>query len=123
MLTNSQYSAIEPYLPPKRRPPKYSNKQALEAILFVMSSGCSWRNLPKEYGNWHTVYTRFKRWSEAGVLGQILHELQKQHVLDVSVTFLDSTIVRAHHSAAGARKKRALNRSDVRGAVSRRRSM
>jgi len=122
MLTNSQYAVIESYLPPKRQPPKYSNKQMLEAILFVMSSGCSWRSLPKEYGNWHTVCTRFKRWSEAGVLGRILHELQKQHVLDVNVTFLDSTTVRAHQAAAGARKKRAPKRSVAHVAASPRRS-
>lgn len=115
MLTTTQFSIIAPYLPAKRRPPKYSHKQALDGMLFVLSSGCSWRQLPEEYGHWHTVYTRFKRWAEAGVLGKILHELHKQKVLDVSVTFLDSTTVRAHHAAAGARKKRAHNPSDAHG--------
>jgi len=111
MLTNTQFAAIEPFLPPKRRPPKYPSRKALNAILYMLSSGCSWRQLPKEYGNWHTIYTRFKRWSEAGVMDRILRELQKQKVIGVRAVFLDSTIVRAHQSASGARKKRGSNHS------------
>ncbi|MEK7516669.1 MAG: IS5 family transposase [Patescibacteria group bacterium] len=115
MLTNKQYIIIAPLLPPKRRPPKYPNKKVLDAILYIMTSGCSWRQLPKEYGHWHTIYTRFKRWSESGVLDRIFLELQKKKVLDLRVVFLDSTTVRAHQAASGARKKRGFRRSDARG--------
>ena len=67
MLTDSQFAAIEPLLPAKRRPPIYTHKQFLNAILYMLSSGCSWRQLPEKYGNWHTIYMRFKRWSDAGI--------------------------------------------------------
>lgn len=113
MLTHKQYAVIAPLLPPKRRPPKYSNKQVLDAVLYVMTSGCSWRQLPKKYGHWHTIYTRFKRWSEAGVLDRIFKELQKKKILDLRVVFLDSTIVRAHQAASGAHKKKGLKPLDV----------
>jgi transposase len=94
------------YLPKPRKPPNYNTRQVVDGILYVLSSGCSWRQLPKEYGNWHTVYTRFKRWSESGVFGKMLHELHKQKVIDMNVVFLDSTTVRAHQAASGAVKKR-----------------
>ena len=68
--------------------------------------GCSWRQLPQEYGAWHTLYVRFQRWSESGVMDKVLHELQRKKVIGVRAVFLDSTIVRAHHTAAGARRKR-----------------
>jgi transposase len=122
MLTDAQFAAIEPLLPPKRRPPTHTRRQVLDAILFLLSSGCSWRQLPKEYGHWHTIYTRFKRWNEAGVLDRVMQELQKNNLVGLRVVFLDSTTVRAHQSAAGARKKRDPNRSEDREASSRRRS-
>jgi len=116
MLTDAQFAAIEPLLPPKRRPPTYTHRQILEAILYMLSSGCSWRQLPREYGHWHTIYMRFKRWSEAGVLDRVLLELQKKRIIGMQVVFLDSTTVRAHQSASGARKKRDLRRSEDREA-------
>ena|SRR5947209_6518356 len=121
MLTDAQFAAIEHLLPPKRRPPTYAHKHVLDAILFLLSSGCSWRQLPPEYGHWHTIYTRFKRWSEAGVLDRVMQELQREHIIGLRVVHLDSTTVRAHQSAAGARKKRDLSPSDVPVEDSRRR--
>lgn len=111
IISDENFSLIEGFLPAKRRPPDISHRQALNGILFVLSSGCSWRQLPRDYGNWHTVYTRFKRWAESGVFGKILHELHKQKVLDYHLIMLDSTVVRAHHCASGAQRKRGLSRS------------
>ena len=122
MLTDKQYEAIAPLLPQKTRPPKYSSRQVLNAVLYVLSSGCAWRQLPREYGHWHTIYTRFKRWSESGVLDRVMEELQKQQIIRVNVVYLDSTVVRAHQSASGARKKRGLNPSEDRKADSQQRS-
>lgn len=122
MLTDAQFAAIEPLLPPKRRPPTYTHRQVLDAILFLLSSGCSWRQLPSEYGHWHTIYTRFKRWSEAGVLDRVMQELQRKNVIGLRVVHLDSTTVRAHQSAAGARKKRDPSPSGVPVEDSRRKS-
>lgn len=112
MLTDAQYAAIEPLLPQKRRPPKYSHRKVLDALLYLLSSGCTWRQLPKEYGNWHTIYTRFKRWSESGVLDRVMHALQQKKVLALRVVYLDSTVVRAHQASSGALKKRGLSRLD-----------
>ena len=111
MLTDAQFAALEPLLPKKTRPPAYSNRQVLDALLFMLSSGCSWRQLPRQYGNWHTIYVRFQRWSESGVLERVLHELQRKKVIGLRAVILDSTTVRAHQAASGARRKRGRSRS------------
>ena len=109
MMTDTQFAVIQPLLPIKRRKPRYSDRQVLEALLFMLSSGCSWRQLPETYGNWHTIYVRFQRWSENGVMDRILAELQKKKIIGLRVVFLDSTTVRAHPAASGAHQKRGFN--------------
>ena len=64
-ITNEQYQKIAKYLPVQRGNVKISNRGLINA---VRSGGCKWRALPKEYGNWHTVYVRLNRWSKNGVL-------------------------------------------------------
>lgn len=109
ILKDEDFNLIKDFLPPKRRPPEITHRQALEGILYVLSSGCSWRQMPERYGSWHTIYTRFKRWAESGIFGQVLHELHKAKILDYRVIMLDSTVVRAHNSASGAMRKKGLN--------------
>lgn len=123
MLTDHQYSFIEPHLPKKRRPPKIGHRAFLDAVLYVLTTGCQWRKLPKAHGKWHTVYTRFKRWSEKGLMQKIIGTLLERKVIDCSVVMIDSTSVRAHHSAAGALKKRGLKHWDDQRADSQRKFM
>jgi transposase len=72
-----------------------------------MRTGTPWRDLPKEYGEWHTIYMRWQRWVERGVWWNILMVLKRLKRIDLRIVFLDSTVVRAHQHAAGAPKKRA----------------
>ena len=51
------------------------NRLFLEAVLWIVRTGSPWRDLPVELGNWHTTYTRFKRWGEAGVWGKLVTAL------------------------------------------------
>jgi transposase len=112
MLSNEQFCFIQPFFPRQRKPETIPLRRCLDAICYVLKTGCAWRQLPYDYrkkeGDWHTIYTRYKRWSESGLLGKILRELEVHDVLTVRIAFLDSTTIRAHHSAAGAQKKRAL---------------
>ena len=90
--------------------PKVSNRKAFEAVLYRERTGCPWRDVPATYGPWHTIYMRWQRWVEAGVpqravIARYLAAV-KGGQLDQSLALLDSTIVRAHQHAAGARKKR-----------------
>ena len=87
----------------------------LNAILYVDENGCEQRALPRRYGHWNTVYRRFRRWAESGVLSQVMEVLQNEALsnADFSVLSLDSTFVKASPCAAGALKKRpAGDRSD-----------
>ncbi|MBR4834970.1 MAG: IS5 family transposase [Thermoguttaceae bacterium] len=92
--------------------------KVLNAILYVAENGCQWRALPRRYGHWNTVYRRFRRWAENGVLTRVLEVLQNEELIgsDFSVLSLDSTFVKSSPSAAGALKKRAASdRSDEGG--------
>ena len=76
----------------------------LSAVLWIAKEGATWRALPKVYGNWNAIYRRFSRWCDVGVF-QALHE-HFHDAGDISGILIDSTIVRAHASAAGAPKKK-----------------
>ena len=106
-LTKEQFDKIEHCLPRQRGNVSMSNHQLLNAILYVVEQGCKWRGLPKEFGNWHTVYVRMNRWSKNGVLDKIFMELQKAHIIKVSMEVLsmDSTSIKVHPDGTGALKK------------------
>ena len=84
----------------------------LEAVYFILKSGCQWRLLPDNYGNWRTIHKRFKAWSDQGIWQQLFEHLQDPDLEWVSG---DSTIVRAHACSAGygkdTQKQEALGRS------------
>ena len=51
-------------------------RHILNAILWILGSGAAWRDLPKEYGNWNSIYHKFRSWSELGVFEKILQSLK-----------------------------------------------
>ena len=83
-------------------------RKAFDGICWILRAGAPWRDLPERYGPWRTVASRFYRWQKAGVFQQILGTLQQQadatgH-MSWALHYVDSTIVRAHQHAAGAKK-------------------
>ena len=110
-LTNEQWEQIEALLPKvktKRGRPAQDHRQLLNGMIWVLRTGAPWRDMPERYGKWTTIYSRFQRWRKSGVWEKMFSELQT--VLDVEsnvdweVHFIDSTTVRAHQHAAGAKK-------------------
>jgi transposase len=95
--------------------PAHDHRRILNGILWKLRTGAPWRDLPARYGPWSTVASRFRRWRLAGVWERLFAAVQRTedqagHV-DWTVHCVDSTIVRAHQHAAGAkggaaRKKR-----------------
>ena len=67
-----------------------------------MRTGCPWRDLPKEFGNWNTVYKRFNEWSQKEILIKIFRELSKDS--DCEWKIIDGSYVKAHQHSAGAPK-------------------
>ena len=117
-LSDEAWAQVEAAFPQRRGRSgferKISNRQAFEAVLYRARVGCSWRDLPAAYGDDHTLYVRWRRWVKAGVPQRALVasylEAARRGELDLSLAMLDSTVVRAHQHAAGARKKRAATR-------------
>ena len=107
-LTEAEYNRIKDLLPLQRGNVRVDNLTFLNAILYALENGCKWRALPKEYGQWSTIYKRFRRWSENGVLNRVFTALNEERLKDAktSVLSLDSTCVKANPDAAGALKKR-----------------
>lgn len=105
-ISKKQIEKIKKLIPIERKPAKISNQQFMNALLYIVENGCKWRALPKEFGNWHTIYMRFSRWTKNGTIQRIFDELQKQNIIDVQseVLCLDSTSIKVHPNASGARK-------------------
>ena len=78
-----------------------NNRLFLNAVFWIVRTGTPWRDLPKCYGNWKTVYNRFSRWAKNGVWQDIFDKLGED--ADMEWLLIDSTIVRAHQHAAGAK--------------------
>jgi transposase len=104
---------IRPYLPVQRGNVRISNLTMINAVLYVAENGCKWRALPPAFGNWHTIYTRLRRWTEAGVLDRVFAALQEHRLIRIRVECLglDSTSVKVHPDGTGAPKKRGLKPS------------
>jgi transposase len=107
-LTDAQWTIISPLFPQCEEGKGFSqvisNRDAFEAVLYRSRTGSPWRDLPKEYGAWNTIYRRFCRWCDTEVFFKILDYLVEETDTDVSALKLDSTVCRAHKHAAGARK-------------------
>lgn len=88
------------------------NRLFVEAVLYRYRAGIAWRDLPERFGDWKNVHRRHRRWSESGVWKRIFNHLAQD--ADNEYAAIDSTIVRAHQQAAGARgKEKKKNVSDA----------
>ena len=83
------------------------HRQVVNGVLWRTRTGSPWRDLPAGYGCWKTVYNRHRRWSADGTWQSVLTELQRGCDLGEQewLVAVDSTVVRAHHHAAGARRE------------------
>ncbi len=111
-VTDQAWARIEPLLPAHgRRGGRWrDHRQVLNAILWKLRTGAPWRDLPERYGPWKTAHERLRRWTADGTWERILAEVivKDDAVGEVEwVISVDSSSVRAHQHAAGARKKGA----------------
>jgi putative transposase len=115
LLRDDQWERIQDLLPGKVSDPGATgkdNRLFVEAVLWIARTGSPWRDLDPALGKWHTTYTRFSRWGKTGVWQRVIEAVSSDR--DLEALFVDSTVVRAHQHAAGAKKKKVLKRSGVR---------
>lgn len=82
--------------------PSGDNRTSLNGILWIARSGAPWRDLPERYGSWSTLYDKFARWSDEGVIEKIFETLSVD--ADMQDLSIDSTSIKAHQHAGGAKK-------------------
>jgi putative transposase len=118
VLSDRQWNRIEPHCVGKFADPGGTgadNRMFVEAVLWIARTGSPWRDLPSIFGNWNSVYVRFNRWSKGGVWQRIFAALSDDP--DFEYLIVDSTIVRAHQHAAGAKGGLKIRPSAVRAAA------
>ena len=110
-LTDEQWQRLEPLLPPersgKRGHPYKGHRTVINGILWIDRTGAPWRDLPERYGPHQTCSDRLYRWRRKGIWQQVLQALQSQEDARSNVEWegcaIDSTSIKAHPHAAGAR--------------------
>jgi transposase len=116
-LSDDQYEQLQDLLPPngQRGGQWKDHRLMIDGILWALSDGGRWRNLPAEFGPWQSVYDRFRNWAHKGLWDKILRRLQARKMrsggIDWSLFCIDGTVVRAHLSAAGAAEKKGRSAS------------
>ena len=107
---------------PRRGAKAKDDRLFLEALHFFAVHNITWRALPERFGHWNTVWRRFHRLSRSGVFEDFFATLADLSGTAHLVQMFDSTVTRAHVSAAGAKGGSRVRRSGAHGAVSARRS-
>ena len=105
-LTDEEWLRIEPLLPPentgKQGRPRKDNRIIMNGIVWLARSGAPWRDLPERYGSWKTVYSRFRKWIDDGILDNIFRILSLEAELEE--LSIDASISQADHHRSGAKK-------------------
>ena len=102
-LSDDEWAAIQPHLPSGRRGARrVDDRRVISGIVHMLRSGARWRDCPAEYGPYTTIYNRFNRWSKQGVWEDVFYVLSGSSGV-IGTTSADSTSVKAHRSAAGAK--------------------
>ncbi|MGP3691003.1 IS5 family transposase [Streptomyces sp. IBSNAI002] len=108
-LTNAEWDRLESFLPPGgARGGRWSDhRRVINGVLYRVRTGVQWRDLPERFGPWETIYKRHRRWSADGTWSMLLSRIQAAEDAEGRIDWdvsVDSTAVRAHQHAAGARK-------------------
>ncbi len=104
-ISDRAWEALAPLLPGRAGTSgrnARNNRLFLDAVVWILRNGGPWRDLPERFGNWNSAWRRFDRWSKNGVWLRLFEQTQDA---DLEWIMIDSTTVRAHQHAAGARKR------------------
>ena len=119
-LSDEEWALLEPLMPEARKSGRADDRKIMNAIFYVLRTGMPWRDLPERYGPYTTAYNRFNRWSRRGIWKRIFDALASKS--RDSLYLIDSTIVKAHRAASGAKGGSKIRRSGSVAAVAPRKS-
>jgi transposase len=118
VLSDAQWAKMEPHCFGKRGDPGRSgkdNRLFVEAVLWIVRTGSPWRDLPGFFGNWSSVYTRFRYWVAADVFTRLFRACSDEP--DLEYAMVDATIVKVHRHGQGAKGGLRARPSAVPGAA------
>src|ERR1700674_3640678 len=119
-LSDEEWALLEPLLPKSRKSGRVDDRKIMNAIFYVLRTGMPWGALPERYGPYTTAYNRFNRWSRRGIWKRIFDRLASKS--RDSLYLIDSTIVKAHRAASGAKGGRKIRQLASVAAVAPRKS-
>ena len=103
-LSHEQIARIKRYFPRSHGIPRVDDRRVVSGIIYVIKHGLQWKDAPREYGPYKTLYNRFIRWSRMGIFNSIFLELSKTAGNDGKI-MIDATHLKAHRTAASLLKK------------------
>lgn len=104
LLSERQMERIEPFFPLAHGVPRVDDRRVLSGIVYVIRNGLQWKDAPKAYGPYKTLYNRFIRWSRLGVFDRIFVALTEQAGRSKRL-MIDATHLKAHRTSASLLKK------------------
>jgi transposase len=104
-VTDTEWELIEPHLPLGVSGPIGDLRNQFNAVMWRFRTGSPWRDVPTTYGNWSTIYDRFRAWAGQGVFENLMNAMISEAAargdVDLDLVSVDSSVCRAHHHAAG----------------------
>ena len=118
-LSDAEWAIVEPLLrqPPRQdrrgRPVRVDRREVVNAIFYVLRTGCQWRSLPQEFPKWQTVYWYFARWIDDGTWERLNDALRRRVRVqqgrdpEARAAILDSQSVKTTEKGASGATTRA----------------
>ena len=106
LLSERQMARISPFFPLSHGVPRVDDRRVISGIIYVIRNGLQWKDAPKAYGPYKTLYNRFVRWSLLGVFDRIFVALATEGRKPERI-MIDATHLKAHRTAASLAQKGA----------------